>query len=991
MHRQLLDQSSDPIFSFGPDFRFLYANQTYSEGVGIPLEAIIGHTIWDVFPKDAADQRFALVQWVFEHRASKVHELLISGNGGDRYYQTTLKPIFNDHGGISSILGNSKDITDRKHAEVALKQNEAYTRSILDSVFDQIAVIDQHGDITAVNALWRRYALENSLHPGTPADHTDIGTNYLGVCRTHAASKPGNGESAAEGIQAVLGGRLPAFGLEYPCHSPDQKRWFKMRVTPLRGQGTGAVIAHTDITGQVLAYEAWRHSEGMLKEITSAVPGAVFQFIRTLAGEWSFIYLSKRIEELFEINATLAEHNYSLLTDCIFAEDRVPHWDSVERSAATLGLWEHEHRIRTPSGIVKWVRGEATPHRQPDGSILWTGILRDISERKRIDAALQESERKFRLIAENTSDGITIFDGDRTIRYVSPAVAKQLGYSEQEHLGQTSADVYALIDPEMRDALFRTFDEGIRNKTPALMYSYRVRHKLGHYIWREDGTNLCFTSTGEYVGAYVVSRDITERKRMEAEVQYLANFDALTQLPNRRMLGDRLGQTIASSKRSGRHAAVLVLDLDHFKPLNDEHGHLVGDLLLVEVARRLRACVREVDTVARFGGDEFVVLLSDLDEDRAESQIQVQRVAEKIRLALELPYSLSFYNEDETPRAVDHHCSASIGVALFLNHEAGQSDLLKWADAAMYEAKKAGGNKVRSYQDAGHVEGLDFDLLSRDGTVRRTVISATAVHDEQGRFVLSNSVMYDITELQKTRLDLNRFVEQLEERVEQRKKELRLFAAELDAAESRERQQLARDLHDDLGQTLAAARIHLTALESSSDHEARATAERIGELIDRADRSVRSLAAKLVPPMLFELGLTASLEWLGEEIERSFGLKVALVDDGQPKPLSKDARSILYRATRELLINSAKHASADRAEIEVERRGDEIVVRVADSGVGFDAKLLTANKGQSMGLLSVRERLSFIGGSVEIRSVPGDGAVITLSAPLTLLREGTET
>jgi diguanylate cyclase (GGDEF)-like protein len=195
----------------------------------------------------------------------------------------------------------------------------------------------------------------------------------------------------------------------------------------------------------------------------------------------------------------------------------------------------------------------------------------------------------------------------------------------------------------------------------------------------------------------VVSRDITERKRMEVEVQHLASFDALTQLPNRRLLNDRLGQTIASSKRSGRHAAVLVLDLDHFKPLNDEHGHLVGDLLLAEVARRLMASVREVDTVARFGGDEFVVLLSDLDEDRAESRGRVQSIAEKIRLTLEVPYLLSFNKEDHTQRTVEHHCSASIGVALFLNHEAGQSELLRWADAAMYEAKKSGRNAIRFY------------------------------------------------------------------------------------------------------------------------------------------------------------------------------------------------------------------------------------------------------------------------------------------------------
>lgn len=286
------------------------------------------------------------------------------------------------------------------------------------------------------------------------------------------------------------------------------------------------------------------------------------------------------------------------------------------------------------------------------------------------------------------------------------------------------------------------------------------------------------------------------------------------------------------------------------------------------------------------------------------------------------------------------------------------------------------------FRQTGRVEGLEFDLVSRDGTVRRVIVEATTLHDEQGRYLLSNSVMHDISELHAARLQLKHFVEELEGRVEQRTRELRVLAAELDAAESRERRQVARDLHDDLGQTLAAARIHLAALERSPDTEARTTAGRVAELIDLANRSTRSLASQLAPPMLYDLGLPEALEWLGEEIGRIYGLKVDVVDDGLPKPLSQASRSILYRATRELLINVAKHARAEQTEVEIERQADRIVVRVSDTGVGFDPAIMTAARGQGLGLLSVRERLSFIGGNVEVRSIPGDGSVITLVAPL---------
>jgi diguanylate cyclase (GGDEF)-like protein len=152
---------------------------------------------------------------------------------------------------------------------------------------------------------------------------------------------------------------------------------------------------------------------------------------------------------------------------------------------------------------------------------------------------------------------------------------------------------------------------------------------------------------------------------------------------------------MAASKRSGSYAATMYLDLDNFKPLNDKHGHDAGDQLLIEVADRLTRCVREVDTVARFGGDEFVVVLSDLHCDREESLRQATTVAEKIRAALAEPYLLVVRGVDASESMVNHNCTASIGLALFLNHESSEDDILKWADSAMYEAKAAGRNVIR--------------------------------------------------------------------------------------------------------------------------------------------------------------------------------------------------------------------------------------------------------------------------------------------------------
>ncbi len=188
-----------------------------------------------------------------------------------------------------------------------------------------------------------------------------------------------------------------------------------------------------------------------------------------------------------------------------------------------------------------------------------------------------------------------------------------------------------------------------------------------------------------------------EHKRMVKQVQQLAFYDPLTKLPNRRLLDDRLDQAMASSKRSGRYCALLFLDLDNFKPLNDTYGHGVGDMLLIQAAQRLKNCVRSVDTVARFGGDEFVVLLNELGLEREESVSQAYLTAEKISSMLAQPYTLTTQGTDTADLMFEYSCTASIGVVIFFNHQGSSDDLLKWSDTAMYQAKDAGRNRVRLY------------------------------------------------------------------------------------------------------------------------------------------------------------------------------------------------------------------------------------------------------------------------------------------------------
>ena len=183
--------------------------------------------------------------------------------------------------------------------------------------------------------------------------------------------------------------------------------------------------------------------------------------------------------------------------------------------------------------------------------------------------------------------------------------------------------------------------------------------------------------------------------RQQDEMQQLAFYDTLTQLPNRRLLSDRLEQTMVASQRNGKYCALMFLDLDNFKPLNDQYGHSAGDLLLIEVASRIKSCVRQTDTTARFGGDEFVVVLSELESDKAESCKQAGIIAEKIRSSLSQPFVLTKRQGAAAESIIEHQCTSSIGVVVFINHEASQEDVIKWADMTMYQAKQDGRNLIR--------------------------------------------------------------------------------------------------------------------------------------------------------------------------------------------------------------------------------------------------------------------------------------------------------
>ncbi|WP_229495878.1 putative bifunctional diguanylate cyclase/phosphodiesterase [Massilia polaris] len=289
-------------------------------------------------------------------------------------------------------------------------------------------------------------------------------------------------------------------------------------------------------------------------------------------------------------------------------------------------------------------------------------------------AALERSEERFRRIVHSAEEGIWEIDAQSVTTFVNPKMAAVLGYAIEEMLDRRLVD---FMDEEGRAILERNIAR--RQQGIAERHEFKFLRKDGREVWTAMSTNPIFDAAGTYLGALALVTDITDRKASTELIWQQANFDQLTGLPNRHMFVDRLRQEARKADRNAAFLALLFVDLDHFKEVNDRHGHAVGDAVLSETARRIAACVRSTDTLARLGGDEFTVILSALDHAGS-----VERIAQAMIAALSLAFEVGGQRI---------FVSASIGIALYPPDGRDLDELLACADQAMYSSKAGGRNR----------------------------------------------------------------------------------------------------------------------------------------------------------------------------------------------------------------------------------------------------------------------------------------------------------
>ncbi|WP_078031478.1 bifunctional diguanylate cyclase/phosphodiesterase [Massilia sp. KIM] len=344
---------------------------------------------------------------------------------------------------------------------------------------------------------------------------------------------------------------------------------------------------------------------------------------------------------------------------------------------------------RPPPGHVRWVLCNAYPERGPDGALAQVVVcFTDCTALKHAQSTAQKSEERLRLALRGSTDAIWDWDLRNDEVYYSDRWWEMLGYTPDEL--PSNPDTWVdLTHPDDLDRVHAVLAGLMADGPESFSFELRLCHKQGHYVPILARGFVLRDAGGAALRLSGTNTDLTERKRAEQRIHELANFDPLTGLPNRRQVIEQLGCTVARARRQQHYAALLFIDLDNFKLLNDTLGHDVGDELLRHVAQRLRAVLRGSDLLSRLGGDEFVVILDALDPCPDEAAAEARRVASKILAGLCQPYQLGGHLATSTP---------SIGIAMFDGEPVALETLLKQADLAMYRAKAEGRNTVRFFE-----------------------------------------------------------------------------------------------------------------------------------------------------------------------------------------------------------------------------------------------------------------------------------------------------
>jgi diguanylate cyclase (GGDEF)-like protein/PAS domain S-box-containing protein len=557
-------------------------------------------------------------------------------------------------GGSHLFSAFVRDITERHRAEEALRASEERYRQIVETAFEGVWVIDSSNRTTFVNhrmADMLGYTPEEMLGKAV--------LDFMGPDAQAAFAR--NRDQRQQAHQ-------PEHEFRF-MRKDGSELWVLLESSPdldAAGNYRGSLAMVTDVTERHRAEEDLHRMAAMVATSTDAI---IAVDLNGLLVNWNL-----GAERMYGYSAEeiIGQHVRTIVPDSKSNEltallDRVRHGDAIEQIETV--------RKRKDGSLVE-VSISFSPLTDVNGTVIASAAIhRDISTAKRAAEALRASEERYRRIVETAYEGIWVIDARNTTTFVNPRMAEMLGWTVEEIVGRPlfdflDADAQATFDANGPDRL-----KGVSGQREV-----RFTRKDGADCWTLLSVRPNFDEAGHYEGSLAMVMDITERRRVQKALEYQALHDALTGLPNRLLLAETLGQALVSARVAHEQVAVLILDLDHFKEVNETFGHQAGDRLLEQVGPRLRTEVAAEDMVARLGGDEFAVLL--MNTDATAAAVKAQCLLE----ALERPFEVEGQHLD---------VAISIGMGIFPDDGEDPNTLLRRADIALFVAKQPRGAFVR--------------------------------------------------------------------------------------------------------------------------------------------------------------------------------------------------------------------------------------------------------------------------------------------------------
>lgn len=657
--RHLIETSPDPV-AIHCDHKLVYINKAGADLLGADTDELIGKNLTDLIHPDSLSETINQINQMLLDGKPSTSNISLIGKDAQRI-EVSLKAMVTTFMGKPAIHVVYRDITEQLHAEKELKESNELVTSILESITDAFFAVDNSWNITYLNQIGQKYLGRNAKDL--------IGKSFW---------KEFPSLLETEFYSAYHKALTQKVVVEFEEFSPLTKRWYEVRACPTKD---GLAVYYRNISERKATEEKATYYAKELEISKSKIQ----QLVDTIdAGVWSVdlrtneYTLSRGIENIYGYPLQTFYDNPRFWTDRIHPED-VNIVGIQEKDIWSGRASVHEYRIIHSSGEVRAIRNRITPiFDQSNNLIQIVGVFVDITEHQRMEQNLRESQEWFSTTLKCIGDGVIATDITGKITFMNPIAETLTAFKEKNVLGMEIEKVLHLVHEETRQLVPNPVHKVIKEKRIVGLDNQTVLiNKDGAEIPIDDSAAPILNDQGEMAGIVMVFRDVIERKSYEEKIKHHAYYDFLTGLPNRKLFTDRLTMALVNAKRNNTTLAVMFIDLDQFKTVNDTLGHEIGDLLLTEVANRLKMCVREGDTVARLGGDEFIILMQDID------QTVVTQVAERVIDKISSKYYINSHQIFTSP---------SIGISFYPDDGEDVESLIKKADMAMYYVKDNGKN-----------------------------------------------------------------------------------------------------------------------------------------------------------------------------------------------------------------------------------------------------------------------------------------------------------